>query len=368
MLEKMTYMTNLKNYMRIGNKYIQHAIMRDISIRTKRTFVKPLSLQLFVTKKCNQRCLMCSSWREEYRFDNDLTLGDIKQLLSDAASWGVNLVTFGGGEPLVRKDIFEILDHATHLGFISSIVTNGSLIDYSMAEKLMSKNLFRIGVSLDGSNPETHDGIRGIDGSFEKTIRGLKYLVKIKKAKNIYTKLYINTVIMNKNIEEILDIVKLAKSISVDFLCQPFLALDIKIFRENSIDFTPPTVALTELIEDLIKIKKREGIILNPIAHLNNIRDVYNDKIDYNYCFAGYDHLLVAPSGDCWFCQYDMFTDKSIGNIKEKNIKEIWYSKEYDKARIKALYCMRKCSLNCSFISKGATSFIYDEFVLPIFR
>lgn len=353
---------SLYEYGKLGIDYLSHMLKFYLSVCLKKTYTHPFSLHLFLTGRCNLRCQMCPAWKQKDK--EELELSEWKQIIAEAARYGVRLVTFGGTEPLLYKHLFEIIETAHQYKMIPSLVTNGTLIDFAMARKLLSVNLFRIGVSLDGACSETHDSIRGVKGSFNRTLNGLKYLTKLRSEMGTSTKIYINTIIMEENLREILDIVKLAELLGVKFLCQPYIS---HLIGDDGT--VPPQEELVVLVEELKKIKKKKDIIINPIQHLDFIKRIFTNGVNSIKCPIGYDMLSVGPNGEVWLCQHFVFSqDSMLGNIKENNIESIWYSKNFEKARRKALNCREKCGLNCKLPVVNAYWFIYDEFISPIFR
>ena len=126
-----------------------------------------------VTRRCNLKCIHCYSNSQNIHYSNELSTGEGKELISDLASFGCPVVLFSGGEPLIRKDLSEMVQFAVDKGMRVVISTNGTLITKSMAKIFKEIGLSYIGVSLDGMK-ETHDRFRGVQGAFDASMNGIR--------------------------------------------------------------------------------------------------------------------------------------------------------------------------------------------------
>lgn len=125
------------------------------------------------TRRCNLRCRHCYSGSASGCTSPDqLSTREGEALLRDLADFGSPVVLFSGGEPFMRKDLFDLAELATGLGMRAVISTNGTLITEEVAGRLAGIGLSYVGVSLDGVG-QTHDTFRGVDGTFERAIRGI---------------------------------------------------------------------------------------------------------------------------------------------------------------------------------------------------
>ncbi|MBC7130814.1 radical SAM protein, partial [Candidatus Bathyarchaeota archaeon] len=172
--------TKVKNL--LADKYARRGIKSIVRTFTYFGVKKPLAVYapfLIVwdyTRKCNLKCKHCYS-NAAATTGKELTTHEALQVVDQLADFGVVALAFSGGEPLARKDFFEVAKHAVDSGLYVSLATNGTLIDREVARKLKKVGLNYVEISIDGSQPETHDGFRGINGAFELAIRGLKNCV-----------------------------------------------------------------------------------------------------------------------------------------------------------------------------------------------
>lgn len=126
------------------------------------------------TRRCNLRCVHCYSQSADRDFGNELTHDEGLALLDDLAQFGVPVVLFSGGEPLLRPDILPLAERAAALGMRAVISTNGTLIDAAMARRLRDVGLSYVGVSLDGLGA-VNDRFRGVEGAFDRAVAGIEH-------------------------------------------------------------------------------------------------------------------------------------------------------------------------------------------------
>jgi len=126
-----------------------------------------------MTRRCNLKCIHCYSSSRNIPYRDELTTEEGKALLEDLAAFGSPVILFSGGEPLIRKDLPELAQFAVDRGLRAVISTNGTLLTPERIRVFREIGLSYIGVSLDGLK-ETHDFFRGVPGTFERTIRGIR--------------------------------------------------------------------------------------------------------------------------------------------------------------------------------------------------
>ncbi len=130
-----------------------------------------------ITRTCNLNCVHCYSDSEAKAYEGELSGDEVRRVLDDLAAYKVPAVLFSGGEPLIRKDIFELIEYARAQGLHVVISTNGTLITPQIARRLVDLKLAYAGVSLDAATPEVHDTFRGTPGAFERTMQGFRNCV-----------------------------------------------------------------------------------------------------------------------------------------------------------------------------------------------
>ena len=138
----------------------------------------PFLVSYSVTRECNLRCKHCYSESSDNVPKDELTTEQAFRLLDEVVSWGPKLLIFDGGEPLKRADFFDLAKHASSKGIRTVIGTNATLIDRGVAQKLKDCGVMAAQISVDGANAKTHDAFRGLHGSFDDALRGIRSLRK----------------------------------------------------------------------------------------------------------------------------------------------------------------------------------------------
>ncbi|MFQ5826662.1 MAG: radical SAM protein [Dehalococcoidia bacterium] len=127
-----------------------------------------------LTRHCNLHCLHCYAEAQGRASPQELSTQEGKALIDDLAGFGVPVLLFSGGEPLIRPDLLELAAHASERGIRAVVSTNGTLITPHMARELKAANIAYVGVSLDGLK-ETNDRFRGKKGAFQEALAGLRH-------------------------------------------------------------------------------------------------------------------------------------------------------------------------------------------------
>ena len=126
-----------------------------------------------ITRACNLKCVHCYNDSGVGKPSNEVTTAKAKEVLDDLAQFGAPSVLFSGGEPLMRPDLFELIEYAVGQGLRAVISTNGTLIAPDKAKLIKDLGVSYVGISLDGMGP-VNDKFRGVDGAFERTVAGIR--------------------------------------------------------------------------------------------------------------------------------------------------------------------------------------------------
>lgn len=269
-----------------------------------------------ITSRCNAGCKQCGS-RCDTTGEDILTKDDILNTLKDIKkNIGTDvMVNISGGEPLMRKDLFDIMTEVTKLGFDWGMVTNGSLITDDVIKKMKRSGMKTITVSLDGVK-DTHDELRLIPNGYEKVIEALK---KLKKA-DFLDELQITFTANHKNVYELPQIYDIMSLIGIDSIRVGFMD---PIGR--AMDY--PELMLTkeemEFLFWFINKKNKEGKL--PIQW--GCPHFFSNRADRHvfYCFAGIWAASVLSNGDIFVCpNVERRADLIQGNIKRDSFSKVW--------------------------------------------
>ncbi len=133
----------------------------------------PLSAHLDITYRCNERCEHCYLDHDDH---GEMTTAEIKDVLRQFADAGVFFLTLSGGEPLMRRDCFDIIEYARSLAFNVKLKTNAVLIREKEAQRLRALSVEQVQISVYSHRPEVHDAITKIPGSLNRTLAAIRFL------------------------------------------------------------------------------------------------------------------------------------------------------------------------------------------------
>ncbi|MFB6280976.1 MAG: TIGR04347 family pseudo-SAM/SPASM protein [Haloferacaceae archaeon] len=165
-----------------------------------------------LTRQCNLYCEHCYASADRGVAPGELTTAEGKALLDDLAAYGVPVVLFSGGEPLVREDLPDLVAHAADRGLRPVLSTNGTLLTPDRARELRDAGLRYAGVSVDGM-PEHNDRFRGKEGAFDAAVRGIEACL------DAGLKTGLRYTITERNADDLADVVALLHDVGVDRFC-----------------------------------------------------------------------------------------------------------------------------------------------------
>ena len=164
------------------------------------------------TNRCNLKCVHCYAGAQSEAKAGELTTVEGKRLLEDLADYGVPVVLFSGGEPLVREDLAELIAHAAEIGIRPVLSTNGTLLTADRARTLKDAGLAYAGVSVDGL-AERNDDFRGVDGAFRAAIEGIETCL------DVGLKTGLRYTVTRQNVADLDGVVDLLTDIGLDRFC-----------------------------------------------------------------------------------------------------------------------------------------------------
>lgn len=263
-----------------------------------------------ITNKCNYHCLYCIFSADNHCNDLELNTQDCKRVIDDLVSHHYKYLKITGGEPFLRKDIFEILGYAVNRKMSIDISTNASLITKEKAKLLRKLNLKMVHVSLDGHNNEIQEFLRGVN-TFRPTINGIKCLVD----EDIYVR--IGSVINKKNQNNLEDIVKVCEKLKVSEIIFSIMEPVGRMLGDNSL---VTDITLDDLEFNILTLRKKyQDIIIN-----------YNwanqDNKCAHKCPAGERFIYINNKGNIAPCSWLVTrSDKYLSKLSLKNnsLKEV---------------------------------------------
>jgi len=284
-------------------------------------------------RRCNLRCVHCYAGSRDIQYEGELTTAEGKALIDDLASFGVPVILFSGGEPLMREDMPELAFYAKEKGLRAVISTNGTLITPEKAKIFKEIDLSYVGVSLDGLR-ETNDKFRGVKGAFDAALEG------IRNCRKEGIKVGLRFTINKKNAQEIRGIFELLEKEEIPRVCFYHLVYSgrgSKMIKEDlSHEETREAVDLImDLTKDMFSRGIKEEVLTvdnhadGPYVYLRLLRE-HTDRAEDVYELlqmnegnsSGIGIGCVSWDGSVHADQF--WRQYSFGNVRERKFSEIW--------------------------------------------
>ncbi len=314
-----------------------------------------------MTNRCNLRCKHCYIEAEDRSYKDELSTEEAREFIYDLGRMKAPVLLFSGGEPLIRKDLFELGTLASEQGLRPVISSNGTLIDDEVAMKIKEAGFQYVGISIDGGR-KTHDEFRNLDGAFDLALRG------VRACKDNGIKTGIRFTVNKYNQDDLPEVLDIVERENIPRFCMYHLvyagrgaemaAMDTTTGEKRDIlDYVGRrTLELHQKgieVEILTTDNHADGIyLLNYIKKHDPQRaeEVINLLKMHGGCSAGTKFANVDPRGNVHPCQF--WQDYTVGNIKEKPFSEIWTSDDelMVKLREKEKHVTGKCGA-CNYKS-----------------
>jgi radical SAM protein with 4Fe4S-binding SPASM domain len=349
----------------------------EFGVQRPQTTAAPFLVVWNFTHCCNLKCKHCYENSDATFLPDELTTEEAKVVLDQFKEAGVVAVAFSGGEPLMRKDFFEVAKYAKENGFYVSIATNATLVTPAVAKKL-KEVVDYVEISLDGFE-KTHDDFRGIPGIWKRTVAGIRNCV----AEGLDT--CTATTVTKLNLKELPELIEFAEK-------------DLKVSRMIFFNYIPTRRGKKIAKQDLSPDEREKllDFLYSRMLDKNCKLDVFSTSPQYAVTSAKYAcgpavathftnkdatealqgktknltefiggcgcarlYAALEPNGDIFPC---VFMPIKIGNIRKDKIKEVWKSnKELKKMRDRSSF--KGCG-NCKYktICGGCRARAYGYF------
>ena len=270
-----------------------------------------------VTKKCNAACDQCGS-----RCDiNSEELMSKKQILTAFEDIREHIGTYTmlnitGGEPLLRKDLFEIMSRASEMGFDWGMVTNGSLITDETVEKMKRSGMKTITVSVDGLR-ETHDSLRHLPGCFDRIMTAFKKLKQAAFLDHMQATFTAN----RRNVYEFEALVDVLEPLGLDSIRVSFMDPIGRALENKELLLTREEILyFTGLVNRLNRRKYGVKIVWGCPHYLGDLLDGRRFS-----CFAGIYTASILANGDIFVCpNVERRPEYVQGNILRDSFSDVW--------------------------------------------
>jgi AdoMet-dependent heme synthase len=301
-------------------------LLQEMGERALRLGV-PFSAQLDLTYRCNEQCIHCYLDHEDH---GEMTTAEIKNLLSEMAEAGVFILTLSGGEIFMRKDCFEILEHARSLTFCIKLKTNAVLIREAQAARLRDLGVQSVQISIYSHRSEVHDAITKVRGSLQRSIQAVRFL------KSQGLRVILANVLMTENVHDYRGVRALADELGVECTLDPTITPKMDGDR-GILNLNAGEAALSELFRDEMFVGDAEEFCAPPPPP-------NADTLATLPCSAGHTSCYISPYGEFYPCvQFPL----SCGNVRQQRFIDIWRDseqlKEVRSIRLKDLSSCSQC-------------------------
>lgn len=297
---------------------------------------RPFLVVFNLTRRCNSICPMCSIWKTPSKPKDELTIEEIENIFKDLKSYGIKHVFLQGGDPLLRKDILQIIELLIDLGFNPTLITNGLLLDEKIANKIAELKC-NVSISLDSLDEKKYKKIRGVD-KLPLLLNNIQKCSKIKDKKGMW---HITSTISKINYDEVMDLFYFARKNGFKFNAYPYnyshchsSAYDEEMSYDDN-----PTIII-DAFKKLSQLSQKEGLIFDKL--------IYDESIKYlegNYCApcdAMKRSIILTEKGEIAPC----LEFNPSANLKEMGIKQAL--KQLDYSKVKKCYIETPCFYGCT--------------------
>ncbi|HXJ85843.1 MAG TPA: radical SAM protein [Candidatus Binatia bacterium] len=291
----------------------------------------PLSVQLDLTYRCNERCVHCYLDHDDH---GEMTTAEIKHLLDEMANAGVFILTLSGGEIFLRKDFFEILEYARlERQFCVKLKTNAIMIREREAARIRDIGVESIQISVYSHRPEMHDAITLVPGSLKRSLQAARFL------RSQGLRVIIANVLMVQNLQDYPGVRALAEEMGVECTLDPTITPMMDGDR---------SVLKLGVNQDALRQVFRDQALVGDVDEFCAVAAPADDNaLAALPCSAGHTTCYVSPYGDVFPCvQFPLPT----GNVRTQRFLDIWrHSDRMNEVRSIRMKDLPTCS-SCSHV------------------
>ena len=308
-------------------KELKKQNMEELYECRKYLYEHPKLYHLFleVTSRCNARCEHCGSSCGYEKPKNEISKEKLMETLKEISEHydaSEILLNVTGGEPFLRKDLFEIMDYAVSLGFRWGITSNGILIDEELVKKIVKSKMSTISISIDGLK-ETHEAFRKVPGAWEKIIKGIKLMLNEPSIECVQ----ITTVANKKNINELEELYNIVLDLGVKYWrvvnCDP-----IGRAKDNDEILLDPK-GYRKLFKFIYEKRKENKIVVDyGCSHYVGLNMEKEIRDQHFFCMTGLYVGSILSNGDIFVCpNVERRKELIQGNINTDSFVEVWENK-----------------------------------------
>ncbi len=274
-----------------------------------RDVIKPTTCTLQVTTRCQLNCYHCSAAKYKTRERSELTTEEFLSVIRQSEDMGIFNITFTGGEPLLRPDLFDLIAAVDRNRAHASMFTNGLLLTEENVSRLVDAGLHSLMVSIDDPRPEVHDDLRGMVGCFDTAIAGMK------RARQAGLLTSLSTYASGEDVREgrVEQLIEKARELGCD---------EVTVFD------VVPTGSLLPMEEKCLITREERRQLIETARHYSALADYPNivaqsevEGPDCAGCMGAHSQFYMTAFGDIDPCDFMPLT---FGNVRDDSLETIW--------------------------------------------
>jgi MoaA/NifB/PqqE/SkfB family radical SAM enzyme len=264
---------------------------------------------LQVTYRCNFRCRICDFWKPAYQTAEELSLEDIRVIGRKLDRLGTLIVSLAGGEPLIRRDLCDVIAVLAGCNHFPILITNGWFVEEPLARDMFRAGLQEISVSVDYRDPDAHDAQRGRRGAWERAIRALELLNRARPHRRV--RVHMISVLMDDNLEDVEELIKLSRDLGVTYM--------VNLYSSNR-GTKRPRLPGTNVTDRLLALKAEYPEFISLTSYIERF-DQAIVAGGIGNCQTGRLLLNIDNRGDAARCTETL--DEPVGNVLSQDVREI---------------------------------------------
>lgn len=336
--------------MRLAANQGVNRLKTDLAYKRGWNLTVPHAVSYAITHLCNLRCSTCSYWKVKDR-TGELSTDEVVSMIDRLRAWlGPFPLNIGGGEPMVRRDLFDIVRHARRRGCYTGVVTNGYTLDDEHVDAIVSSGLHQLAISINSTNENVHDRSRGREGSLRRIQEGIERL----RSKGGGPRIKILSILMEENLDDLEDLVRYVQEhdlASIAFQPLNYVtgihAYERGWYQQDTSWPRDPDRAVRAMTR-LAELKRLGAPIENTLEQLTYFAMYFRapeDPLPID-CKVGVTSFDVDPFGKVRLC----YTMEPIGDLRTADPRAIWRGAQAKGRRAEIRSCEQNCRLkNCNF-------------------
>lgn len=333
-----------------GLPYLRKEMSRRLSIKTGKVLATPTSYYVIFSGKCNLACPFCTIHTVTEPMLSEEVMFRIVREAKELSGSGFN-ISLSGGEPMIYKPLYNVLELAQQLDVNFGFTTNGLGLTKQNVDRLIAFNPFNVNVSVESIDAKINEALRPFPEGTKRTLEGVDRLLEAKRRTGSRISIIIKPTIMEQNYRTLPDLVRyFGKNGGVQVNFQPYVGRREDPFYVKDLKRLAEVIAeLKTLLQEGYPIIGNYHTIDGFFAYISN--PPAQDGLSYlnleggkRNCDIGLRSMFIYFAGDVHFCD---FLKQSIGNVHEQSLSEIYYGEIANAQRRRMVYCNIDCMQTC---------------------